>query len=100
MSCNQPGQSALLREFEDDVPLLKYVATAIASELGVGHGSLVDDLVHETVRFGAGELHVVAAVMAGLAAQEAIKLLTCQFVPLSGTLLYNAMSSTTSVFRF
>lgn len=87
------------REFEDDVPLLKNVATAIMAEVGLASSALVDDLVHEVVRCGAGELHVVAAVLAGLAAQEAIKLLTCQFVPLSGTLIYNAMASTTSVFR-
>ena len=70
------------------------------AELGVTHCILVDDLVHELVRCGAGELHAVAAVMAGMAAQEAIKLLTCQFVPLSGTLVYNAMAATTSVFQF
>jgi amyloid beta precursor protein binding protein 1 len=49
-------------------------------------------------RFGAAELHVVAAVMGGIAAQEAIKLVTRQFVPLAGTLVYNAMASTTSQF--
>lgn len=46
---------------------------------------------------GAAELHVVAAVMGGMAAQEAIKLLTRQFVPFSGTLIYNAIASTTTV---
>ena len=51
-------------------------------------------------RFGAGELHCVAAVMGGLAAQEAIKLISRQFVPVAGTLIYNSMASTTSVFEF
>lgn len=88
------------REFENDVPLLKNLGSAIMGELGVAHCALVDDLVHDLVRCGAGELHCVAAVLAGLAAQEAIKLLTCQFVPLTGTLVYNAMASTTSVFHF
>lgn len=32
-------------------------------------------------RLGASELHVIASVMGGMAAQEAIKLLTGQFVP-------------------
>lgn len=48
-------------------------------------------------RFGAGELHCVAAVVGGMAAQEAIKLITHQFVPLAGCLIYNAMSSTSTV---
>ncbi len=59
---------------------------------------LNDDLVAEMVRFGACELHCVAAVMGGMGAQEAIKLLTGQFVPPEGTVIYNAMASTTSVF--
>lgn len=42
----------------------------------------------------------MGAVMGGLAAQEAIKLITRQFVPVAGTLIYNSMSSTTSVFEF
>ncbi len=54
----------------------------------------------EMVRFGASELHVVAAIMGGMAAQEAIKLITQQFVPFSGVLLYNAMGSTTSVLEY
>jgi len=48
-------------------------------------------------RLGAAELHVVAAVMGGMAAQEAIKLITRQFVPFEGTLIYNGIASTTSV---
>lgn len=34
------------------------------------------------------------------AVQEAIKLITQQFVPVGGVLLYNAMAETTSVFNF
>jgi amyloid beta precursor protein binding protein 1 len=56
--------------------------------------------VAEIVRFGAGELHVMAAIVGGMAAQEAIKLITGQFVPFAGTLLYNAVGSTTSVLEF
>ena len=51
-------------------------------------------------RFGGGELHCVAAIVGGMAAQEAIKLITRQLVPVSGTLIYNAMASTTSVLPF
>ena len=54
----------------------------------------------EMCRFGGGELHCVAAIVGGMAAQEAIKLITRQLVPVSGTLVYNAMASTTSVLPF
>ena len=59
-----------------------------------------DDLAGEVVRCAAGELHVVASVVGAIGAQEAIKLLTAQYVPVGGTLVYNAMACTTSVFAF
>lgn len=52
------------------------------------------------MRCAAGELHVVASVLGAIGAQEAIKLLTAQYVPVSGALIYNAMACTTSVFAF
>jgi amyloid beta precursor protein binding protein 1 len=61
---------------------------------------LQDDYVSELVRFGAGELHVLGAIVGGMAAQEAIKLITGQFVPFNGALVYNAVNSTTSVLEF
>lgn len=88
------------RGVEGDVPLLKQTATSIVQDCGAGPAAISDDLVGEICRFGAGELHCIAAVMGGMASQEAIKLLTRQFVPVSGTVIYNAMNSTTSLFSF
>ena len=45
-------------------------------------------------RYGAAELHSVAAYMGGVAAQEVIKVLTQQFVPVNNTFIYNAMKQT------
>ena len=64
---------------EEDVALLKSVAAGLAAEYGLSGSAVADDLVGEMTRFGAGELHTVAAIMGGIAAQEAIKLLTAQF---------------------
>ena len=82
------------------MPLLKTTANSLLSELGLAASGVADDLVGEMCRFGAAELHCVAAVMGGMASQEVIKLTTKQFVPLPGTLIYNAMASTTCVFKF
>ena len=78
--------------------LLRARLAPVLAEAGAAGCAVADDLVGEMVRFGAGELHCVAAVVGAVAAQEAIKLLTRQFVPLGGTLVYNAMAATTSVF--
>lgn len=69
----------------------------ILSEVGASGVSLSDDCAVEMCRFGASELHVVAAVVGGMASQEAIKLITKQFTPVGGTLLYNAIAATTCV---
>jgi len=42
-------------------------------------------------RYGASELHSVAAYMGGVAAQEVIKVITHQFIPINNTYIYNAM---------
>ncbi len=82
-------------DLEGDVVTLKSTATQLLHHMGCAGTPLSDEVVAEMVRYGAGELQCVAAVIGGMASQEAIKLLTRQFVPLHGTLLYNAVSSTT-----
>jgi amyloid beta precursor protein binding protein 1 len=84
-------------EVEEDVALLKGLAGSILLEAGVSGVGVCDDLVGEIVRCGGGELQVIGATVGAIASQEAIKLLTKQFVPLGGTLIYNAMQCTTSV---
>ncbi|KAG1678526.1 hypothetical protein FOA52_014560 [Chlamydomonas sp. UWO 241] len=84
-------------QVEEDVPLLKSMANQILAEVGACGVAVPDDCVVEMCRFGAGELHVVASVVGGMAAQEAIKLITKQFMPVPGVLLYNAIASTTTV---
>ncbi|GLI60728.1 hypothetical protein VaNZ11_002954 [Volvox africanus] len=105
-----PGSPAV--DPQEDLPLMRQAAMQVLSEAGVGGaakspdsssgsgaGSAVvsEDLLAEMCRAGAAELHVVAAFMGGVAAQEAIKLVTRQFVPLAGTLIFNAMACTTTV---
>lgn len=80
--------------------LLKTVAGGTAAEAQLNGTAISDDYVAEVCRFGAAELHCVAAIVGGIAAQEVIKLLTAQFVPLRGALIYNAMAGTSTVFEF
>lgn len=42
-------------------------------------------------RYGAAELHTISSFIGGAAAQEAIKVITKQFVPFNNTYIYNAM---------
>jgi len=84
-------------ELDEDASRLKSVSATLLADAAPGL-SLPDDLVAEMCRFGASELHCVAAIVGALASQEAIKLTTHQFVPLaSSPLVYNGIASTTSL---
>lgn len=58
------------------------------------------DVAREVVRYDEAEIHTIAAVMGGVASQEAVKLITGQYVPLNDTYIYNGIASTASVHRF
>ncbi|KAI3966741.1 hypothetical protein MKW92_038738 [Papaver armeniacum] len=76
---------------DEDISRLKTIAVGILSDLGCNGSTLTDDLINEMHRFGGAELHTVAAVIGGIASQEVIKLITKQFIPMSGTFIFNAI---------
>jgi len=57
------------------------------------------DIVAELVRAQGGELHNVAAVIGGVVAQEAIKVITKQYVPVDNVVLFDGVKSRTGVLR-
>lgn len=89
---------------ESDLSRLKSLAVGLAVQSGASPSSvsIPDDLAGEVCRFGAAELHCSGAIVGGMAAQEAIKLLTRQFVPVAGTFVFNSLGlpSSSSVFDF
>ncbi|XP_077243660.1 NEDD8-activating enzyme E1 regulatory subunit AXR1-like [Tasmannia lanceolata] len=76
-------------EMNEDISRLKTIAISILADLGCNGSALSEDLINEMCRFGGAELHAVAAFIGGIASQEVIKLITNQFVPISGTFIYN-----------
>ncbi|XP_057749320.1 NEDD8-activating enzyme E1 regulatory subunit AXR1-like isoform X1 [Arachis stenosperma] len=76
---------------DEDMPRLKSAAISLLSDLGCNGAALAEDLINEMCRFGAAELHAVAALVGGIASQEVIKLITRQFVPMSGTYIFNGI---------
>lgn len=78
-------------ELDEDVSRLKIIAVGLLNEMGCNGASLSEDLISEMTRFGASEIHCVAAFVGGVASQEAIKLITKQFVPLTGTFVFNGI---------
>lgn len=59
----------------------------------------LDQCLYEVCRFGGAELHATSAFIGGCIAQEVIKLVTNQYVPVEDTLVYDAVTATTKSFR-
>eukprot|EP00042_Codosiga_hollandica_P045354 m.459313 g.459313 ORF g.459313 m.459313 type:complete len:432 (-) comp57005_c0_seq2:99-1394(-) len=82
----------------EDVVAVKGCVASLLARCGISH-SINNDLIHEMVRCGGAELHNIAAFIGGAAAQEVIKLITAQFVPVNSTFIYNGINGTSSVIQ-
>ncbi|XP_057869389.2 NEDD8-activating enzyme E1 regulatory subunit AXL isoform X2 [Cryptomeria japonica] len=80
-----------IEEMDEDVSRLKTIAVGLLNDMGCNGAKLSEDLISEMCRFGASEIHSVAAFVGGVASQEAIKLITKQFVPLTATFVFNGI---------
>ncbi|XP_062327622.1 NEDD8-activating enzyme E1 regulatory subunit [Osmerus eperlanus] len=85
-------------QVEDDISRLKLCVNSLLQEYCL-NVNIKDEYVHEFCRYGAAEPHTVASFLGGSAAQEAIKIITRQFVPFNNTFIYNAMSQTSATFQ-
>lgn len=83
---------------EADTVKLKSITAFLIQKWQIPSCKIHDDLITEFCRYGAGEIHSVAAFVGGVAAQESIKIITHQFVPLNNTWIYNATKSSTLTF--
>lgn len=58
---------------DEDISRLKTTAVSLLNDLGCNGSNLPEDLISEMCRFGAAEIHAVAAFIGGIASQEVIK---------------------------
>ncbi|KAF6236060.1 hypothetical protein HO173_005688 [Letharia columbiana] len=58
-----------------------------------------DDVVKELDRADWGELHNIAALTGGMVAQEVIKVITKQYVPVDNSCVFDGIASKTAVFK-
>ena len=64
------------------------------------HDEKGKNVAREVVRYDEAEIHTIAAVLGGVASQEAVKLITGQYIPVDDTYVYNGIASTAGVYRF
>ncbi|KAI8092661.1 ThiF family protein [Halteromyces radiatus] len=86
---------------EQEVKLLKEQVIKTLQTMGINDCGLVDTILTKPmtnyIRFRNQETANMAALMGGLVAQEAIKLITRQYIPINNTCLFNGIASTSSV---
>jgi NEDD8-activating enzyme E1 regulatory subunit len=88
-----PGDLA----WEEDIPILRSLVSETVTDLGLPADCVKDDVVKEFCRAAGPEIHCVSALMGGIAAQEAIKILLQQWVPLDGVLIYDGIKASSRV---
>lgn len=90
-----PGESYV----ELDTPKLKGLVTKLLQELNI-RNPINDDMIYEVCNYGGSEFHSISAFIGAAAAQEVIKLLTQQYVPIDNTWLYSGITTDTATYKF
>lgn len=85
-----------------------HVASASAAEIlaeiakvvpGANENERVVKAAEEVARAEGGELHNVAALTGGMVAQEMIKIITKQYIPIDNTCIFDGIASRCQVLR-
>ncbi|KAK9451637.1 uncharacterized protein V1518DRAFT_409128 [Limtongia smithiae] len=90
---------SLDEEYETDIGKIETIAANIMSSLGGTTTSYLYKALHEIVRYGGGELHNISSLLGGITAQEIIKLLTRQYVPMVNTMVFDGIQSRSEVWE-
>jgi amyloid beta precursor protein binding protein 1 len=59
----------------------------------------IQSSAQEVARAGGGELHNISAVTGGMVAQEMIKIITKQYIPIDNTCIFDGIGSRCQVLR-
>ncbi|SPO25263.1 related to auxin-resistance protein [Ustilago trichophora] len=88
---------------KDEEELLKLAKTIASTKFNIGEDGdewdKIQDSVKELVRSGDASLPPTTALLGGVVAQEAIKLITKQYVPADNTVIYDGIQQAIGVFR-
>jgi amyloid beta precursor protein binding protein 1 len=96
-----------VEDYALDVPklqtfLYKVVQHYRLTEVELVRTQLIENIsvATEMTRYANAEIHNVASVIGGVASQEAVKIITGQYVPLNNTYVYNGIASVGGVYKF
>ena len=80
--------------------LLDHIAESAGSDIDMEQArEKLESAAAEIGRAGGGELHNISALTGGMVAQEVIKIITKQYVPVDNTCVFDGITSKTAVFK-
>ena len=91
---NSNGVSSM----KEDAGKLYNIAVKLCSNLSLDECLVDEKHAVEMTRYGGCELHNIASFLGGITAQESVKLLTHQYVPLNNTYIYNGINGDGATF--
>jgi amyloid beta precursor protein binding protein 1 len=84
----------------DSPPSADAILATIAAQLpGAEKSEWVVKAAEEVARAGGGELHNIAALTGGMVAQEMIKIITKQYIPIDNTCVFDGVKSRSGVLK-
>lgn len=97
-------------DWETDIPVLHECIGKVVDQYQLTENDMIQQVLlsdsqfkkvaHELTRYAHAEIHTIASVVGGVASQEAVKLITGQYVPLDNTYVFNGIASVGGVYRF
>lgn len=104
-----PGMVIDSDNWEQDIELLQQKIDQVCVDLKLNECDLIQTTLllasdtkfaSELTRYANAEIHTIASVVGGVASQEAVKLITGQYVPFNNTYIYNGIASVAGVYQF
>jgi len=74
---------------ERDAEQMYELQTELVQAIGLSELETKPEVLQEVARWGATEIHNIAAFVGGIAAQASLKVILQQYIPLNNTLLFN-----------
>mmetsp|Transcript_27408 Transcript_27408/g.40468 ORF Transcript_27408/g.40468 Transcript_27408/m.40468 type:complete len:525 (-) Transcript_27408:121-1695(-) len=93
--------------WQQDVALLQACIIQIVKDLQLDQSELIQQTLlgsdnkfaEELTRYANAEIHTIASIIGGVASQEAVKLITGQYIPINNTYIFNGIASVGGVYE-
>lgn len=90
--------SVLNQDMETEIEEFNLFVIQFLHDHALGNIKIKNEYIYEFCRWGASSLHNIGAILGGVTAQEIIKVVTEQWVPLNNTWIFNGLNSSSEQF--